>query len=271
MREGPTFTPAFYKSPISIPEATSGKFAITHRTFEAGSAVALVGMRQAFLRGLRPVSVRLTEPLLVHSLSEDGSVWMTDLPEELNQIMAAVQEAMPHGTVLVGGLGLGILSTVVVNIPGVEEVVTVEREPDVIKLVTRMGKPWSTVQSDIGTFLETSERFDCYLLDTWAGTSESTWWEEVMPLRRTIRRRFGRKPRIHCWAEDIMAGQLVGALGYGKDSWYYKGLPAMTEREAMRFIVEVGLPSWEHKYGGILDATIREMQEGRRRRAVGEE
>jgi hypothetical protein len=210
-------------------------------------------MRQALLRGIRPVSVRLNAPLKYHELSEeDHGVWMTDLPEELNQIAEMIWNVEPEGRVLVGGLGLGIVAKMVSEMEHVSDVVVVEKDQDVIRLCADK-RAYDVVCEDIAYYLKNHDRaFDSYLLDTWAGTNEGTWWDEVFPLRRTIRNRFGRNPVIHCWAEDIMLGQVRTAIALGQRNWKYEGLPGkMTPRERERFLADVGLPSWEKKYGHL--------------------
>ncbi|KKK83981.1 hypothetical protein LCGC14_2787930, partial [marine sediment metagenome] len=249
------YAPAWYASPIALPESSSGKIQIRHRIIEAGEKVSIIGMRQAFLRGLRPTRGLLSEPLLVHELvHKNHGIWMTDLPEELNQIEELLFGIKPAGRVLIGGLGLGILATRVASLPDVEEVTVVEIDKDIIKLCED-DIDCLVVNADIVEYLHTTEeRYDYYLLDTWQGTNEGTWWEEVMPMRRLIRHRCGTKPVVHCWAEDIMQGQILGALTTKPPHWYTKHLPVlMCEKEARSFLRNVGWPSWERKYGKAVD------------------
>jgi hypothetical protein len=100
---------------------------------------------------------------------------------------------------------------------------------------------------------------DFVLLDTWCGTNEGTWWDTVMPLRRMIQWRWGKWPIIHCWAEDIMAGQIVPSLTMGKPHWYYKHLPSMTTEQAEAFVTDVGTRSWEKKYGQAINKALIDM------------
>lgn len=253
------YSPEWYPSPIKLAEATSGAMSIRHRIIKVGGEVRIIGMRQAILRGYAPVSGRVEkEPLVIHELVEkhDGGdgIWMTDLPEELNQIGEMLFHVNPKGRVLVGGLGLGIAAKTVAEWPGVAEVVVVERSPDVVKLCAHPDA-YLTVESDIKDFLKThGDPYDFFLLDTWAGTNEGTWWEDVMPLRRIIRNRWGARPRIHCWAEDIMRGQLHRTLTSTVPHWYYKHLPVpMSGAHAHAFIRNVGLPAWEKQYGAAVD------------------
>lgn len=256
MRKG--WSTSWFQSPLNLPEGKSGKVSITHRIIPAGEEVPVVGMRQAVLRGIRPVVARPTEPLRVHQLvHEERGMWMTDLPEELNQIGELMFTVAPQGRVLVGGLGLGILAHACATRLGVDQVVVVEIDPDVIKLCKGFG--YDVVQADIAEFLRTTdERFDYYLLDTWQATNESAWWREVMPLRRIIRQRQGKAGVIHCWAEDIMLGQIMRSLTTKPPHWFYTGLPVpMSQQVADRFVRDVGLPGWEKKYGAIVDQNTK--------------
>src|SRR6185295_9754893 len=98
-------TPRLYRSPISLPTSRSGKVEIKTRTL--GGDVVVVGHRQALLRGISPVIVTLSEPVRIHELHDDEhGLWMTDLPEELNQIGEMLETVQPRGDILVGGLGL---------------------------------------------------------------------------------------------------------------------------------------------------------------------
>lgn len=241
--------PALYTSPIDLPEGRSGAVTVQHATLEG--VVPIIGARQAFNRGIRPVSVRLPHPIRYHHLTEDDhGVWMTDMPEELNQIVEAIHTLFgcwgADGKILVGGLGLGILPRILA-LQGAE-VTVVERSADIITLCSQPD--YAVVHGDIHEYLEVCPPFDAYMLDTWQGTSELTWWTEVMPLRRIIGNRFGNVP-VHCWAEDIMLGQVThAALRQAGKYWYYRALPEnAAERTVKHFVSKVGLPGWEKKFG----------------------
>lgn len=267
----PAYEPQWYSSPIHLAERRVGTAEIRHRILPVGKTVEIVGARQALLRGVKQVrGVVEGQPLRIHELLEHtkrgkdslGRLWMTDLPEELNQIAEMVHTVAPCGRVLIGGLGLGLVASAVASCPGVEHIMVVERSPDIITLCNQ-GEAWGYVvaQADIADYLrESRTRYDYYLLDTWGGTNEGAWWDTVMPLRRIIRNRWGAKPVIHCWAEDIMVGQIIPALTVGKPFWYYKHLPRMTRRQAEVFTRNVGMPAWERKYGAAVDRAIADMR-----------
>jgi hypothetical protein len=247
------YEPALYRSPIALPERAVGKLSVKHRLVE--KEVAIIGLRQAILCGRSALTARLAEPLRVHELREEGrGVWMTDLPEELNQIGEALWNVQPEGRVLVGGLGLGVLAAILSVRDTVDEVVVVERSPEVIELCAAEG--YEVVQADIAEFLRVQDdgSFDCYMLDTWQGTNEATWWSEVFPLRRTIRQRWGSAPKVHCWAEDVMLGQVRASLLLPKRFWKYAKLPLMTPDEADLFLTSIGTPAWERDFAALVEA-----------------
>lgn len=252
MKDKNGYHAAWYKSPLDLPESKSGTVSITHRIVM--DSTPIISARQAFTRGLRPVSAMLKEPLRIHELSDEKhGVWMTDLPEELNQIAELMWLLSPSLKVLVGGLGLGLVALTLAERPGVDKaaLTVVENDADVIKLCA--SPDYHVVHQDIGAFLrEHEEPFDYYMLDTWQGTNEGTWWREVFPLRRVIRNRFGQRPVVHCWAEDIMMGQIRRSLEGPNRVWKYKRLPLMTPRQADQFLTDVGLPAWEKRYGGLV-------------------
>lgn len=255
------YDPQWYGSPIDIPECSSGKVRVRHRIIQTGKQVDIVGVRQAFLRGRMPIVGVVKNPLRIHELSHSKhGVWMTDMPEELNQIAELMYEAAPAGRVLAGGLGLGILAQTLAARQGVNSVTVVENDKDVVKLCGRTDLGYRLALTDIARFLTTTkECFDYYMLDTWQGTNEGTWWRSVMPLRRVIRQRNGERPVIHCWAEDIMVGQIVRTLTSKPPHWLYTGLDMpMTPHAAHAFVDGVGLPWWERRYGDIVDENMKQ-------------
>jgi hypothetical protein len=250
--------PAYYPSPIDLPEKRVGKVTIAHRMVSGSSPI--VGMRQALNRGINPVTLKIgPEPLLIHELRhDDHGVWMTDLPEEMFQIAEMLTVVSPSKKVFVGGLGLGIMATLMRDRPGVTDVTVAEIDPDIIEACRVDGV--NILQGDVNEILRQVGHHDFFLLDTWQGTSELTWWSEVMPMKRIIRQRFGSGPVVHSWAEDIMIGQVVSTIVNGNvKAWYYKHLPIMNEQEATRFCWNVGTPQWEKKYGSLVDASVAEV------------
>lgn len=238
------------KSPINLPERTSGKISIKHHILTKGSEVAIISMRSAFTRGTSPLFAKLPRDLRIHELhEEEHGTWMTDKLEELQQINEAIEGFQPHGHVLVGGLGLGILATILRDLPGVKSVTVIERSADVINLCKPKGV--KVIPADILDYLQAADKaFDCYMIDTWQGTNEGTWWRDVLPIRRAIANRFGWK-KVWCWAENIMLGQCRrSAQTQGGLHWHYKIFPKNPSLDMVdKFFNLVGLPMWEKKWG----------------------
>src|SRR5262245_15555492 len=172
--------PAMYESPIALPAARRGRWEVKHTWIEAGESVPVIGSRNAIMRGINPAYVKLSAPLLVHELLEDGARWMSDLPEELFQIASLVDALQPHGRVLVGGLGLGILTAWLLRREQVKFVTTVEIERAVSELCFQPQRRSNLLLANIHEYLaENQSTYEFYLLDTWSPTSESVWFEEV--------------------------------------------------------------------------------------------
>lgn len=208
------------------PDGEAGGVKVAHEILPVGKSIDVVSMRNAVLMGVKPMKVNFDEPLVIRSLTEKGQgTWMTDQPQEVWQMWDAVQGL--KGRVLIGGLGLGIASTFARLVPKVKTVLTVEKNPDVFKLVApavvdgrqvkvaikgdaRVGK---VIQDDLYEYLKqmTPWAFDSAFFDTWQGTGESTWVSHVVPLRRLCRGKFAPS-RVKCWLEEEMHGQLFRPL-----------------------------------------------------------
>lgn len=247
--------PQWLPSPISLPESRSGAMCIKHVTIPAGGELDIVSFREALLSGTRPAKVKLTEPLIIHHLVEDlRGIWMSDLPCEINQMAAAIFDVKPRGSVLVGGLGLGILPGLLRDLAAqyrLKGITVLEKSADVIKLCRQPG--YEMLQMDALEHLKIGPLYDTYMLDTWQGQNEMTWWEYVFPQRRTIGNRHGeQRPAIWCWKEREMWGQIYRSLRGPNRHWFYEQLPpSMPHDQALAFLRDVGMPQWERMYGQL--------------------
>ena len=247
----------FPTSPVAdLQEAKSGDFEIKLIPIKT---TALVSMREAIMTGRRPKTLNFDPPLMCRFLSQkDVGTIMSDLPVELRQMKEAVDRLRPQGRVLIGGLGLGILTRMVAAKRLVSHVDVVELEQDVVKLCNPHHKKISIIVADILSFVQTTPvwPWKSAFIDTWSGDNEGTWWQHVFPVRRAIANRFPMA-RMDFWAEDIMQGQIFRALTNGRPHWYYENLPLpMTYAEASFFLSSVGLPKWEEKYGACISTKI---------------
>jgi hypothetical protein len=203
------------KTPLRLKPARSGGYSIEVVPVPVGTVLPVVSLRRAIMTGLQPIDIRTTEPLSITRLrSEDDGVWMTDSPEELLQMSEFATGA--EGTVLVGGLGLGVVARMLARKRNVKRVVVVERSADVIKLCgSGLGTKVEVIEADLFQYLRRLKAwsFDCAFYDIWQATGESEWLRTVAPLRRLTVGRFGVQPGVvRCWVEDVMLGQIGRAL-----------------------------------------------------------
>lgn len=223
MRRG---TREFYADVLSIPEGKSGDFAIEHQRHPAGTEMQ-TGTLRTSLFGQRSKTVVFDHETLWHSLTEDGGVWMSDLPVEQRQademIDGGARLARPpaYGRVLVGGLGLGYVVAALSAKKAVKSITVVEKEADVIKLVEptlqRNKKPVTVIHADLFDYLrdlpndDQAWQFEWALYDIWRSDGEHTFHHTVVPLRKLSRGKID-DTNIVCWNEDVMRGQLVQGL-----------------------------------------------------------
>ena len=205
------------------PAGKSGTVSVECKTEPAGTKMDVVSMRNALFIGQRPASVKFTEPITCRALkSAKRGTWMQDVPQEVYQAREPIQGIIDEwGTdgqdgnrgvrVLVGGLGLGVYSSLVLNMARCD-CTTVEISPDVIRLVNEHipqrydDAEHKTIKADIYEYARKLKRcqFDAAILDTWQPTGEICWTQEVIPLRRLVRKHV---PLVFCWNEQEMIGQ----------------------------------------------------------------
>jgi hypothetical protein len=196
---------------LDLPAVQVGEFAITQTQHKPGDKLLLASMRDSIFMGWPACDYICREPTIIHRLTEDGGVWMSDLPCELVQMH---QELAKHatGNVIIGGLGLGVLANMVARNPKVKRVVVIERQPEVIQMIQpHLSSNVEVVRADIMDMASWiySDKFDVALLDTWQGTGEWVWQTEVVPLRRML---VSKIKNIRCWHEQVMLSQVAMGL-----------------------------------------------------------
>lgn len=228
-----------YNGRIKIPEGRVGDIRIRHRKEPVGFNAPLVTLRAAILggqRGGQVGSVEYRRATTWHELRDDDGIWMTDLPIEWQQHEECLKYV--RGTVLVGGLGLGMALHTLAGRIGtgpdrVNRIFVVERSAEVVALVLkhtlrrtglRLGENVEIITDDLFSFLRSyKERQDLYastygirgpfdsaFYDIWRGDDEETFFTHVVPLRGLSVGVVASSPV--CWNEDIMRGQLKHAL-----------------------------------------------------------
>lgn len=194
-----------------VPASKHNGIAVKIKTTLAGEPITVVSMRNALLMGMKPMKISFDSPLDTRFLSDKNGVWMTDSLQELWQCDQAVGKL--RGRVLIGGLGLGVATTLASYSPKISSICTIEKNKHIVSLV------WPHLRTECGncciddlySYLAhvVPSDYDSAFLDIWRGTGEFTWKEHVVPLRRLCRNRI---KKVFCWQEDEMLGQMRKAL-----------------------------------------------------------
>jgi hypothetical protein len=102
----------------------------------------------------------------------DADVWMSDSPYEYFGMWQLAARA--SGKVLVGGLGLGLISNILSWRPDVKKLKVVEISQDVINLVRPyVSRRAQIVRDDFISYVhEERDKYDVVIADIWKGTRE---------------------------------------------------------------------------------------------------
>lgn len=215
-----------YAGILDIPARKLKGVEVRHILKPAGTTLTSGTMRTAMF-GQASEKLTFEEATVWHELSEKGhGVWMTDYPIEQRQTDELI--ARSHGRVLVGGLGLGYAVVALAARAKVKEIVVIESNPAIIKLVwdatvARIRTLYparkvklSVIEADLFDYLKERQaakkgkpEFAWGLFDIWQGDGESTFHEVVVPLRALAH---GVVASLVCWNEDVMRGQLYLGL-----------------------------------------------------------
>ena len=140
------------------------------------------------------------------AIREDGRVWMTVTPNEINTIQPAVRQT--RGKVLTYGLGLGYYAFHALLRDDVESVTVVEKNPQVIDVFRRLLLPFFPRQKDL-RIIE-ADAFD-YAARVMPGESYDTvftdLWHDVadgLPLYRRMKALECPGPRFLYWIEKTL-------------------------------------------------------------------
>lgn len=140
------------------------------------------------------------------AIREDGRVWMTITPNEINTIQPAVQES--HGKVLTYGLGLGYYAFHCLLKPGVSNVTVVEKNPQVIDIFRRLLLPFFPRQQDLRIIeadafeyaadVMPGEKYDTVFTDLWHDVADG------LPMYRQMKALEIPGPNYLYWIEKTL-------------------------------------------------------------------
>lgn len=140
------------------------------------------------------------------AIREDGRVWMTVTPNEINTIAPAVRES--RGKVLTYGLGLGYYAFHCLLKPEVESVTVVEHNPAVIDVFSRLLQPFfprrdalHIIRADAFAYAAGTmpgEGFDTVFTDLWHDVADG------IPLYQQMKALETPGPRYLYWIEPTL-------------------------------------------------------------------
>ena len=140
------------------------------------------------------------------AIREDGRVWMTVTPNEINTIQPAVQESC--GKVLTYGLGLGYYAFHCLLKPEVSSVTVVEKNPQVIDVFRRLLLPFfprrealRIVEADAFDYAASvmpDEKYDTVFTDLWHDVADG------LPLYQRMKALEAPGPRYLYWIEKTL-------------------------------------------------------------------
>ena len=176
--------------PVNVPDGKSGPWEVY--TFEVSKEAADFGMiRAAFSTSDRG---RYVPAGSYKGLKRSGMVVMSNTPNEIRDSHPFLKNA--KGSVLINGLGLGIVLDLILNKvnednkPAVTKVIVVELSEDVINLVgpTFSSDPRVTIVHHDALTYKPTGHFDAVWNDIWDDITS----DNLMTMK-TLTRKYGRK------------------------------------------------------------------------------
>jgi hypothetical protein len=169
---------------INIPDGVSGNWKV--KTFiVTKEAAEFASMRSIFQggRGSLPAGE-------YKELRRNGTIVMSNTPDEINDFMNFVWNA--KGSVLVNGLGLGVLLKALLDKPEIKDITVIEKSEDVIKLVATTyltDSRVSIINADAFEYVPPKDKmYDAVWHDIW----DSICGDNLIEMKK-LHRKYGRK------------------------------------------------------------------------------
>ena len=203
-------------TPVRLDPGYRGGHKLSYEIHPEGCCLDIVDSKTSLLSGIPAVKAQFAVPVRVHTLKFRRQTVTTDSPQEAYTQFLAYRHC--HGHVLVGGLGVGMAATRLLEKNDVKSVVVVEKSNAVIQLVGSQLPGLSVIKADLFRYLrhhcyakQFRRKFDSAYFDIWSPTEKSVWDAYVVPLRRLVYQNSG-PVKVGNWGELEMQGQLRGQL-----------------------------------------------------------
>lgn len=178
-----------------LKQGRMGKFAIEKEIISSGTVMDGFDRQR---RKLDQVTCNFDYPVV--KLTEDGNIWMSDIPFEVESSTGAIEAA--KGDVLIGGLGIGLLPTLMKD--KVTRIDIVEVNQEVIDLVFHLvaTEKMKIIHDDILHYLTSTEkRYDFICIDVWQDTFLPLW--DINAVKKLAQRCLKPDGDIWCWLEEL--------------------------------------------------------------------
>lgn len=182
---------------LDIPEQQLGRFRIDH--IEVTEEDAKWGLLRARINGHNRFVPSGTYVRLIDKRFDETV--MSNTPDEIRDHMEFVNRA--KGSVLINGLGLGVVLKMILEKPEVTEIIVIEKEKDVIDMVSCYYKDLrvTIIHADALEYQpEKNKIFDCVWHDIWPNICSDNW--DTMKI---LHRKYGRRCRWQgSWVRDLV-------------------------------------------------------------------
>jgi hypothetical protein len=141
--------------------------------------------------GKRYGHVRFDGPIHIPVLADKfDQPWMSVTPSEVLNMRSGVRKA--RGTVLVGGLGLGIIIRLLQAKKTVKSITVVERDEALIGLMKSFYPEVQLIHSDFYKYADAHiQNFDSVLVDIWDGYGDASYDREYVQIKKAHSRVWG--------------------------------------------------------------------------------
>lgn len=167
---------------VTVPEGQCGDYAVEHFTITDHDA----------LKASLSYGHRAPPPGTYTRLMHRGHVLMSDTPAEMMDHHTPIRQARTAKTVLINGLGLGLVLQACLQYPTIEHITVIEIAPEVITLVAPTYQSDSRViiiQADALTWQPPrGAHYDVVWHDIWPFISDAN-----LPAMHHLHRKYGRR------------------------------------------------------------------------------
>lgn len=233
-----TITRTKHNPIIELPDQTVGEFSIESLVIEKNKRISM----------LAGYSVTFPFDITITMLKQNGQVWMSNSPSEINDTKKLAAAATGH--VLIAGLGLGILPALLESKKCVHSITIVEKSQQVIELVSphlKSSKVRVIVQADFRNWIGQNDLscYDSFILDIWGDISS-----DLLPDMFSLIEKLPKSKPFRLWGIDhILKNVLDSARGW---DW----------ANSLRNLHLNKLADWLEDEGAMIDPYYLGIEEG---------